>query len=271
MVRVASVMALLAGSLLFVRSAGHSAATDALVFHDVATMPSIQRGPAGGTTLKAIVTDAGSLFTGELTAPYRQSPHHHDQEQITMSLAGEFQFAIGGGQHRIAAYHAGLPPADVEHFMINESATRATILEYQPIARRDWLTAYPNVAPVPQGPGPVAHVSTEHVTADLSSSSSDWHVDMTGARVKAFAGKTIRVRMFDLSADKASVDVTMGQARVRRFLYVFDGRAKIAGGSVQREIGREMCVEIAPTTDPVAVHSIGAKPTMVGVFETLAR
>jgi Mg-chelatase subunit ChlD len=77
--------------------------------------------------------------------------------------------------------------------------------------------------------------------------------------------------MWDLSAAHASAELTTQQAHGQRFVYVFDGRAEVATGSIRREIGREMCLEIAPTAARIVISSTGTASTMIGVFESLAR
>jgi quercetin dioxygenase-like cupin family protein len=241
-------------------------ATEALVFHDLAAMAPVTRGTAA--TLKPVITSSGSLMTAVLSGEYRQAPHHHDQEQITMGIDGAFQLTIGSSRHSMKALMVGLPPANVPHFMTNDSGTSATILEYQPVPRRDWAPPFPS-PPYNAGPGVVVP-PTEPIFADLSPAAARWVADETGARTIGFAGRTIAVRMWDLSEPAASVDLTTGQARVQRFVYVFDGRITIIAGSLQRDIGREMCVEITPPLEHVIARSLG-KESIIAVFERLAR
>jgi hypothetical protein len=166
------------------------------------------------------------------------------------------------------ALMVGLPPANVSHFMTNDSGTSATVLEYQPVPRRDWAPPFPS-PPYNTGAAVMAP-PTEPIFADLSPAAVRWVADETGARTIGFAGRTISVRMWDLSEPAASVDLTTGQARVQRLVYVFDGRVTISAGSLQRDIGREMCVELTPPFEHVILRSIGTE-SLIAVFEPLAR
>lgn len=240
--------------------------TDQLAFHDLRAMTPTVRGVA---TLWPVVTDTASLFTGEMAEVFNQAPHHHEQEQITFSVAGTFDVTVGGVSNRLPAYNAVIIPSNVPHFMTNKSGARARLLEYQPVARRDWLVVKA-IVPPPTTPPAVLH-DAQMLAGDLSPGSSGWTVADNGARVKTFAGKTIRVRMLDVSVRTAAVDVTAGEPRVQRFLYVFHGHATISAGSTKRQIDPEIYVEVAQSAENVIVSSTSGESTMVAVFEPVPR
>lgn len=240
--------------------------TDQLAFHDLRAMTPTVRGVA---TLWPVVTDTASLFTGEIAEVFNQAPHHHEQEQITFSVAGTFDVTIGGVSNPLPAFNAVIIPSNVPHFMTNKSGARARLLEYQPVARRDWLVVKAVIPPPPAPPATLNDAQT--LTGDMSPGSAGWAVADNGARVKTFSGKTIRVRMLDVSAGTAAVDITDGAPRVQRFLYVFQGHATISAGSTKRQIDSEIYVEVAPSAENVIVSSTSGERTMVAVFEPVPR
>jgi len=167
------------------------------------------------------------------------------------------------------ALNAVIIPPNVPHFMTNTSGARARLLEYQPVARRDWLSVTAKV-PAPTAPQAVLG-DAPMLAVDFSLGSSGWTVADNGARVKTVTGKTIRIRMLDLSARTASVEITFGQPRVQRFVYVFQGHATIAAGSTTRRIDPEIYVEVTPAGDNIVLSSTSGDSTIVAVFEPVPR
>lgn len=236
--------------------------TEQLTFHDLRTIAPTVRGAA---TFWPVVTATGSLFTGEMAEAFNQAPHHHEQEQVTFSLSGTFDVTIDGVPNRLPALNAVIIPSNVPHFMTNKSGARARLLEYQPVARHDWLAVAAKIPPPTAPPAVLGHAQL--LAVDLSPGSSGWTAANNGARVKTLAGKTIRIRMFDVSGRTASVDITAGEPRVQRFLYVFQGHATIASRSTKYRIDPEMYVELAPSADDVVLSSTAGESTIVAVFE----
>lgn len=238
-----------------------------LAFHDLRAMTPTVRSAA---TFWPVVTDTGSLFTGEMSEVFNQAPHHHEQEQVTFSLSGTFDVTVGGVSNRLPALNAVIIPSNVPHFMTNKSGARARLLEYQPVPRHDWLMGFTGKVSPPAAP-PAVLRDAQMLAADLSPGSSGWTVTDNGARVKTFAGKTIRIRMLDVSARTASFNISTAEPRVQRFLYVFQGHATITSGPTTRRIDPEMYVEVAPSADNVVLSSTSGESTIVAVFEPVSR
>lgn len=106
---------------------------------------------------------------------------------------------------------------------------------------------------------------------DFSLGSSGWAVAENGARVKVSAGKTIRMRVLDLTARTAAVDITAGEPRMQRLAYVLRGHATITSGAVKRQLDPEMYVEVAPSAGSVILSSVSGETSIVAVFEPLSR
>ena len=120
---------------------------DGVTFHDLDQMTG--RGFGQFSELRAVVTDSSSFAHFVVPARYRQTPHHHDQEQFTLGLAGALDYTIGAVTLRLGGHGVGLPPSNVLHAMTNDGDTPATVVEFQPVRRLDWL---PAAAPQPPQP-----------------------------------------------------------------------------------------------------------------------
>lgn len=254
------VAAACAASLVLWIAPMRASQTEPLTFHDLRVMTPTVRSAA---SFWPAVTNTGSLFTGEMAATFNQAPHHHEQEQVTLSLSGTFDVTVGGVSLRLPALTAVIIPSNVPHFMTNKSGARARLLEYQPVARRDWLGS----APVPPPTAPPAPLRDQVSPLNVSPDSTGWTPAGNDARVKTFTGKTIRMRIVDVSAGTASIDITAGEPRGRRFLYVLQGHATIASGAIKRRIDPDIYVEVAPAADSVVLSSTSAETTIVAVFE----
>jgi glyoxylate utilization-related uncharacterized protein len=182
---------------------------------------------------------------------------------VTLSLGGAFDVTIGGVAHRLPAFSAVIIPSNVPHFMTNKSGARARLLEYQPVARQDWL----GTVPVPAPTGAPADLLQPVSPVDVSPASTGWTSVGTDARLKTFTGKAIRMRIVDVSARTASVDVVAGEARAQRFVYVLQGHATIAAGAIKRRIDPEIYAEVTPAATSVVVSSTSGETTVVAVFE----
>jgi quercetin dioxygenase-like cupin family protein len=240
---------------------------DGITFHDFAAMQAAQRVPTG-MRITPVVTPAGSIAIGELPRGYSQAPHHHEQEQIMFALSGQIKFSIGGVQHPLGPLQAAIPPANVEHYMIRDGEENPKVLEFQPVARPDWQPPFP-AAPQKQTPEPAAVPANVPLTTNLSPIADGWHNDKNGARTKSFSGRTVQVQMWNLSAPTASVELSA--APVQRFVYVFEGTLRVVSGSLNRDVGRDMCIEIAPDAGPVTLGPAASRQAIVGVFGTIGR
>jgi quercetin dioxygenase-like cupin family protein len=242
------------------------APTEAVTFHDMAAIPPEPYGPFPAA--RAVLTDTSSVVLAIVAAKWRQTPHHHNQEQITLGIGGALGYSIGGVTHQIGSHGAGLPPPNVEHGMSNDTDQPAAMMEYQPVLRAEWLAPHPQVPPQPQSPQAMPIPADQQVTLDFDVSSAGWRVEKSGARVKTLAGKTIRASFWDLSKAGASVSLSEQPSQRERLAFVLDGRVSGAVGTTRREIGREMLLEVRSTAKDVALLSLGQGPALVVVFET---
>jgi hypothetical protein len=241
---------------------GTLAQEDSLVFHDLSKSEVFRR---PSITYRAVVTDAGSIIVGDLIPNYKQPPHHHEQEQIMLGTAPPIEFWIGDVRHILNPFTAAIPPSNVEHHMMNPSDTPAHVIEFQPIARTDWLppfTPLPVLAPAVSVPEEVP------LTADLSLMSAGWKPGPNGSRMKPFAGKTIGVELWDLSKRGAAAPLK-GHARVHRFAYVLEGQISVASGRTIRSAGAQMFIAIAPSAEDVTLTSNSGAKSLVAVYESI--
>ena len=245
------------------------APTEPVTYHDVAAIPAAPYASYPGA--RAVLTDTSSVVIASVSPKWRQTPHHHNQEQFTLGLGGALDYSIGGVTHQLGSHGVGLPPSNVEHGMSNDSVQLAFVMEYQPVLRTEWLAPHPQVPPQPQSPQPMALPADQQATLDFDVSSSGWRVEKNGARVKALAGKTIRAIFWDLSKAGSSVNLTEQPSLRERLAFVLNGRVSSEVGAVKRDIGREMLVEIRPSAKDVTLSSLGQGPALVVVFETTAR
>jgi quercetin dioxygenase-like cupin family protein len=243
------------------------AETDSVVYHDMAAIPKTPYGPF--PEARAVLTDSSSVAIATLAPKYRQTIHHHDQEQFTLGLGGAVGYSIGGVHHQLGSHVAGLPPPNVEHGMDNDSEAPAQMMEYQPVLRKEWLPPHASVPPQPQSPTPTAIAANQPVTIDFDRSSSGWRVESNGARAKMLSGQTIRATFWDLAKSGAFVDVLEHPTRRERLVFVLDGHVATSIGAARRDIGPEMLVEVRPVANDVKLISLGSGPALVVVFETV--
>ena len=119
----------------------------------------------------------------------------------------------------------------------------------------------PAVVDVPDSPEPVAVSPVQRVSAEMAVSSTGWRAEGNGARSKVLSGQTIRVTFWDLSAAKASVNLTPEGGRPERFAYVFEGQAEIAVGSSRREIGSNTVAVLSSAANDIQLRSLGQGET----------
>jgi quercetin dioxygenase-like cupin family protein len=242
------------------------APTEPVTYHDMATIPPAPYGPYPDA--RAVLTDTSSVVLASVPAKWRQTPHHHNQEQITLGIGGALGYSIGGVTHQLGSHGAGLPRPNVEHGMSNDADQPASMMEYQPVLRAEWLPPHPQVPPQPQSPQAMPTPTDQQVTLDFDVLSDGWHVEKNGARVKTLTGKTIRANFWDLSKAGASVDLAEEPSLRERLAFVLNGRVSSAVGMIKRDIGREMLVEVRPSAKDVTLTSLGQGPALVVVFET---
>jgi quercetin dioxygenase-like cupin family protein len=242
---------------------------DDIVFHDMATIAKAPYGPYPDA--RAVLTETCSVAIATLPPHWRQTRHHHTQEQVTIGRDGPLEYIIDGILHELGPHGADLPPPDVEHGMANDSDGPAVMLEYQPVLRREWLPPHPQVAPQPQAPQTQHIPANAPVAIDFGTASGDWTVASTGARRKTLAGQTIRATFWDLSRAEASVDIAINPTSRERLVFVLNGHASAETAEVRRIVGPEMLIEVRPAARHVVLRSQQSEPSMIVVFDTSSR
>jgi hypothetical protein len=114
-----------------------------VAFHDLAAMT---RWPFGGMQGRGGMGQTGSLFIGDVPAGLKTTPHHHHQEQIVLSLAGEMKIPLAGTPHSLPKMTAVFAHSNVQHGILNDSGQPAVYLEFQPVSRPDWFPPHPRRA-----------------------------------------------------------------------------------------------------------------------------
>jgi quercetin dioxygenase-like cupin family protein len=242
--------------------------TEPVTYYDFTKTAGEPYGPYPMTWM--VVSATNSLALAVVPGGFHQTPHHHDQEQFTLGVEGPLEYSIGGTVHHIGPNGAGIPLANVQHGMTNDSDRPVMMLEFQPVRRDDWLPPHPQVVQ-PQSAQPMPIDPAERVTIDYSLSSDGWRSDGTGARVKSLAGRTIRTNFWDLSAAHSMVDVTAQPSANERFIFVLSGRLASQVGSSRREIGARTAIVVSPSAREVQLQSLAAAGTAVVVFERIGQ
>jgi mannose-6-phosphate isomerase-like protein (cupin superfamily) len=240
--------------------------TEPVTYYDFTKTAGESYGPYPMTWM--VVSASNSLALAVVPDGFHQTAHHHDQEQFTLGVEGPLDYSIGGIVHHIGPNGAGIPPANVQHGMTNDSDRPVMMLEFQPVRREDWLPPHPQVRQ-PQSAEPVPLDRAEQVTVDYGLSSDGWRRDPTGARVKSLAGRTIRANFWDLSAAHSMVDVTAQSSANERFVFVLSGRLASQVGSSRREVGARTAIVVTPSARGVQLQSLAAVGTAVVVFERI--
>jgi len=246
-----------------------SGQSDDVVFYDMATIAKAPYGPYPDA--RAVLTETCSIAIATLPPRWKQTRHHHTQEQVTIGRDGPVGYIIDGVLHELGPHGAGLPPPDVEHGMVNDSDGPAVMVEYQPVLRREWLPPHPQVPPQPQAPQAQRIPANAPVAIDFDKASTEWAVVSTGARRKILAGQTIRATFWDLSRDGASLDVATNPTSRERLVFVLDGHATAETAGRQRIVGPEMLIEVRPAARNVVLRSQLSEPSMIVVFDTTSR
>jgi quercetin dioxygenase-like cupin family protein len=237
---VAFTSATLLAIVLGVGSRALGGQPDDVVFHDMATIAKAPYGPYPDA--RAVLTETCSIAIATLPPRWRQTPHHHTQEQVTIGREGPVSYIIDGIPHELGAHGAGLPPPDVEHGMANDSDGPAVIREYQPVLRREWLPPHPQVPPQPQAPQ--AQRTSPNVPVTV---------------------------FWDLSRVGASVDVAIDPTSRERLVFVLNGHATVAAAEVRRIVGPEMLMEVRPAARNVVMRSQRSESSMIVVFDANSR
>jgi len=236
-----------------------------VVFHDMATIPRAPYGPYPDA--RAVLTETCSFVIATLPSRWRQTRHHHMQEQVTIGREGPLGYVIDGVLHELGPHGAGLPPPDVEHGMVNDSDGPAVVLEYQPVLRREWLPPHPQVPPQPQAPQAQRIPTSAQVAIDFDTTSGGWVVASTGSRRKTLAGQTIRATFWDFSRTGASVDIAINPTSRERLVFVLNGHPTVESAEARRIAGPEMLIEVRPAARNVVLRS-PSEPSMIVVFDT---
>jgi quercetin dioxygenase-like cupin family protein len=243
-----------------------SGRSDEVVFHDMAAIPKIPYGPYPDA--RAVLTETCSVVIATLPPRWRQTPHHHTQEQVTIGREGPLGYVIDGSLHQLGPHGAGLPPPDVEHGMVNDSDGPAVVLEYQPVLRREWLPPHPQVPPQPQAPRAQHTLTNAPPAIDFDTPSSGWAVVNTGARRKTLAGQTIRATFWDFSRTGAAVDIAINPTSRERLVFVLNGHPTAESAETRRIVGPEMLIEVRPAARDVVLRSQRSERSMIVVFDT---
>jgi quercetin dioxygenase-like cupin family protein len=239
---------------------------DDVVFHDMATIPKAPYGPY--LDARAVLTETCSVVIATLPPRWRQTPHHHTQEQVTIGREGPLGYVIDGILHELGRHGAGLPPSDVEHGMVNDSDSQAVVLEYQPVLRREWLPPHPQVPPQPQAPQARRILANAPVAIDFDTASGGWDVASTGTRRKTLTGQTIRATFWDFARTGASIDIAINPTSRERLVFVLDGHATAESARARRIVGPEMLIEVRPGARNIVLRSQQSEPSMIVVLDT---
>lgn len=225
----------------------------------------IALGPLGFMQARAVLAETSGLAYAVFPAGSKQTPHHHDQEQITLNVGGTFTMTVGGVPLTVHN-RAVLVPSNVEHPITASPEQPSTMLEYQPILRPDWVPPHPRFSS-PQSAQPATLAAGEPAIADFDIASEGWQTDNTGARSKAITGRTIRATFWDLSKQGAMVNVPAGPSSRERLIYVLDGRLTSSVGQASREIGKHMLMIVRPVATAVQLTSASQPNTVIVMFE----
>ena len=255
-------------AVLATYAAGVRAQADGLIVHELATTAG-RLFSQNTATMKPVVTASGSIVFLGLTPEWRQRPHHHEQEQVIFVLSGTVDVLIDGSTHSLGPMQAAIPPSNVPHNMINNSGKPATVLEYQPVARQDWLGT-PSAGSQKQSPQPLALTAGQIVNQDFSPTAGEWRVGADGGRSKSFAGQSIRVEVWELPTPNSSARLEARTAGARRFLYMIEGESRLVSTGTPRTIAHDSVVEMSDQTS-IRVQPAGTGRTVFAVFDTLGK
>ena len=239
---------------------------DDVVFHDMTTIPKAPYGPY--LDARAVLTETCSVVIATLPPRWRQTVHHHTQEQVTIGREGPLAYAIDGILHELGPHGAGLPPPDVEHGMVNDSDGPAVVLEYQPVLRREWIPPHPQVAPQPQAPQAQRVMTSAPVAIDFDTASGGWVAASKGTRRKTLAGQTIRATFWDFSRTGASADIAINPTSRERLVFVLSGHPTAEFAQARRIVGPETLIEVRPAARNIVLRSQQSESSMIVVFDT---
>jgi len=240
--------------------------TPAVLFYDLAAVPKLPYGPYPDA--RAVLTESSSFVIATVPSNWRQTPHHHEQEQVTMGVAGSLGYLIGSEWHQLGSHEAGLPPPNVEHGMRNETDSPAVVIEYQPVLRREWLPPHPKVPPALQTPQPLSVPASAQLTVDFGLDSPGWRTDETTARLKVLSGETIRATFVDLSAAGGFIDVGAPPIERERLVYILDGRVAATVNGDTQVVSPEMLISVE-SGQHVRMASTNHAGSLLVVFEPL--
>jgi quercetin dioxygenase-like cupin family protein len=251
--------------LLMTSSAG-AQTTEGVAYYDLSTMA---KWPLGKMQVNGTMGQAGSFGIAELPDGLRGNPHHHNQEQIVLGLAGMTEITIDGTPHRLGVHGAVLTPPNAQHSNANAGSGTATFIEFQSVLRTDWFPPHQKfVPPVAAAPAPVSVPRGRQVFSDFTVSSDGWRTDSNGARSKVLRGQTIQVTVWDLSEPNASVMLDSQGMRPEQFLYVLEGQPQITVGGSRRDMTAQTLAVISPAAKSVQLRSPGKGRAVVAVFDT---
>ena len=237
----------------------------ALAFHDLSTMTPW---PLGRMQTRGAMGQTASLMVTELPPGLKTAPHHHHQEQMMLGLAGRMHYLMGDTPYPLPRLTAAIALGNVHHGNINDTAEAAMCIEFQPVLRPDWYPPHPR-RPREGLPEPIPIPAGRTVTAPLDPSLTDAKQEAQGVRSKTLAGDTMRLTVVALAAGGGSLELPGPE--VERFLFVIDGKLTITGGSLRREIGKEMLVIAAPNAGTVRLSATKDARGLVAVYEPVAR
>jgi quercetin dioxygenase-like cupin family protein len=250
--------------LLMTSSAG--AQTEGVAYYDLSAMA---KWPLGKMQVNGTMGQTGSFAIAELPDGLRGNPHHHNQEQIVLGLAGMTEITIDGTPHRLGVHGAVLTPPNSQHSNANAGPGTAIFIEFQSVLRTDWFPPHQKFVPaVVAAPAPVSVPQGRQVFSDFTVSSDGWRKDSNGARSKVLRGQTIQVTVWDLSAPNASVLLDSKGVRPERFLYVLEGQPQLAVEGDRRDMTAQTLAVISPAVKSVQLRSPGKGRAIVAVFET---
>lgn len=232
-----------------------------LAFHDLATMTPW---PLGRMQTRGAMGQTASFMVTELPPGLKTAPHHHHQEQMMLGLNGHMHYLMGDTPYPLPRLTAAIALANVHHGNINDTAESAMCIEFQPVLRPDWYPPHPR-RPRQGLPEPIPIPAGRTVTASLDPSSAGAKQEAPGVRSKSLAGDTMRLTVVELSAGGGSLDLP--GPKVERFVFVIDGKVTIGGGSLRREVAKEMLVIVPANVGIVELAAAKDVSGLVAVYE----
>jgi quercetin dioxygenase-like cupin family protein len=236
----------------------------AVARYDINAMPWTDLSPR--LRIRAVVGQIGSFAFGEFAAGSKTGLHHHTYEQANLVLDGSLDIHVAGSPQTLSALGGTLIPVDVEHVTVL-GAEKATMLEFQPVRRLDWLPARTKV-PLPSGPTAVPLQPAWQLSADFSTASAGWETLPNGARVKVLTGKMSALAVWEVpAAARDFFDLSLHVPGAEQFVYSVEGRVEAGQAKSRYPMVPGTLLVNAPDSRPLRVRATAPGRAVLVVFE----